>query len=460
MSSQQAVRVYSQAPRQDSALDLERETSRIVEAARIVTGATGAVIGIGSETGSLVCRATSGETAPPLGSQFNTESGISGECVRTGKVLVCRDSETDSRVDAQVCRILGVRSIVAVPVSDGGPTLGILEVFSDAVGAFDHRHLEILEQLARSAGAAIVANTVVEEAAAVLPAVASDVPVSSPDPSRADEESAVLQKLRSLTSASFHKQVGLAGLRLRLRVPSGAGLAAIAVLALFSTVFVVKFWRSAASAAPSTAHASAQPKATLAPKPSASELMGSQLKPGQLFNRRQGPDPTRALQNAAAREAISSSPANDANSGVITVSAEPAAHIPAPAATQEPVIAPDVASALAPASSVINPLPSTPASLPSLSLPVSQGVVEGELTHMVQPSYPMWARQRHLEGSVVMRIRIAEDGAVQRVEVLEGDSTLAEAAVLAVRKWRYKPYQLNNHPVATTKNVTVNFKMN
>ena len=38
-----------------------------------------------------------------------TFSGFSGECIRTGKALRCDDSETDSRVEAAICRRLGVR---------------------------------------------------------------------------------------------------------------------------------------------------------------------------------------------------------------------------------------------------------------------------------------------------------------------------------------------------------------
>jgi protein TonB len=78
---------------------------------------------------------------------------------------------------------------------------------------------------------------------------------------------------------------------------------------------------------------------------------------------------------------------------------------------------------------------------------------------MVQPVYPMWARQRHVEGSVVLRVLIGKDGLVQQVDVVQGDPELAHAGVEAVRQWRYKPYQLNNQAVATTKDVTLNFKL-
>jgi hypothetical protein len=60
------------------------------------TGATGAAVALRSNNdGAVICRARIGETAPTLGSCLSTESGISGECIRTGKLLFCDDTEFD-----------------------------------------------------------------------------------------------------------------------------------------------------------------------------------------------------------------------------------------------------------------------------------------------------------------------------------------------------------------------------
>src|SRR5215469_7093885 len=120
------------------------------------TGATGAAVALRSNNdGAVICRARIGETAPTLGSCLSTESGISGECIRTGKLLFCDDTEFDPRVDSQACRALRVRSIVAVPLWVQNGVSGILEVFSNSPRSFSDSDIEQLEKLACFATAAM-----------------------------------------------------------------------------------------------------------------------------------------------------------------------------------------------------------------------------------------------------------------------------------------------------------------
>ena len=128
----------------------------LTEEASRSTGATGAALAIRrGHDDAVICRARFGETAPSLGSRLNTKFGISGECVRTGKLLYCNDTELDPRVDAQACRALGVRSIVAVPLCVQSVVGGILEVFSTSPRAFSDSDIEKLKQLAHFAIAAM-----------------------------------------------------------------------------------------------------------------------------------------------------------------------------------------------------------------------------------------------------------------------------------------------------------------
>ena len=64
-----------------------------------------------------------------------------------------------------------------------------------------------------------------------------------------------------------------------------------------------------------------------------------------------------------------------------------------------------------------------------------------------------------LEGAVVLQAVIAEDGKVKDLKVISGHPTLAQAAMDAVRQWRYRPYQLNGKPVAMQTQITINFKL-
>ena len=72
------------------------------------------------------------------------------------------------------------------------------------------------------------------------------------------------------------------------------------------------------------------------------------------------------------------------------------------------------------------------------------------LVHKVQPSYPAEAKKAGIQGKVELSVKIDKTGQVSEVKVLKGDLKLAEAAVTAVKQWRYKPVE-----VLTT--VTVNF---
>jgi GAF domain-containing protein len=76
--------------------------------------------------------------------------GFSGEWIRTGKALLCDDSETDSRVEAAICRRLGVRSIVTAPSHYECQIVGLVEVFSPQSFAFDEGDIAILERLAQT----------------------------------------------------------------------------------------------------------------------------------------------------------------------------------------------------------------------------------------------------------------------------------------------------------------------
>ena len=154
----------------DLALDLV--LNEIVEHARLATGATAAAIAL-ARGDEIVCRATTGANAPDLGVRLEVHSGLSGACVQTKMWQRCDDTETDSRVDADVCRSLGVRSILVFPVVKEDTLLGVFEIFSPRPGAFTDREIQTLQALSRS----IVNN--VDRAADVLTPPPPAIPSSS-----------------------------------------------------------------------------------------------------------------------------------------------------------------------------------------------------------------------------------------------------------------------------------------
>ena len=121
----------------------------VAERALTLTGADGVAIAL-AEGNAIVCRASAGRIAPEAGARLDPKSGFSGACLRTGGIVRCDDSENDSRVNVAVCRRLGTRSIVAVPIASAHGTIGLLEAFSAEAYGFndsDVRSLNLLAEL-------------------------------------------------------------------------------------------------------------------------------------------------------------------------------------------------------------------------------------------------------------------------------------------------------------------------
>src|SRR5215471_4864347 len=127
-------------------LALDLVLNQIVEQACLATGATGAAIAL-LRDGEMVCRATTGRNAPDLGTRLDN-AGFSAECLRIGTLQRCDDTDSDPRVDPVACRLLGVRSILVVPLWYWGEFMGIFEIFSPRPNAFGERDEQTLQALA------------------------------------------------------------------------------------------------------------------------------------------------------------------------------------------------------------------------------------------------------------------------------------------------------------------------
>lgn len=77
----------------------------------------------------------------------------------------------------------------------------------------------------------------------------------------------------------------------------------------------------------------------------------------------------------------------------------------------------------------------------------------------VQPDYPELARQAHVEGIVIIDATISATGDVIDARVLRSQPLLDEAALAAVRQWKFTPTVLNGVPVPVVLTVTVRFSL-
>src|SRR5437867_8042244 len=118
----------------------------VVDRVRSLTDADGAAIALRDAWG-VVCRASTGE-APDVGSRLHPESSLTRECFERGQVMICEDTEEDSRVRL-AAKSLRLRSAVVVPVQAQGSVLGVVEVLSSRASAFNTAHIAALQRIAR-----------------------------------------------------------------------------------------------------------------------------------------------------------------------------------------------------------------------------------------------------------------------------------------------------------------------
>jgi TonB family protein len=431
-------------------MDLDSILSEATHAARYFTDATGAALALWSQ-GVVICRARSGETAPPLGSKLDVESGISGECLRSGRSKRCNDTLTDPLVDAQVCQELGIRSLAGVPLRGEHGVVGILEVFSDRPYAFSDAHITLLKQLAQIA---------VTGRSRSVPPVVTPALKRTPEARVAGAAQPAQMRAAQSLKASLFKLLAA-----QMKGEEGQPLRLAAAGALLFLIVGGFWWLSARG------HKGSNPPQSVQAASSSAGLMASppietSLDVSPTFantGRRPSASRSKPSPDVAARDLV-----RRASNSVVTSRSDPAEEKPLisiatpPPTTSEDVPAPESAE-LVPGTSGVSQVPqgvlSTQHDLPTVALRMSQGVTGGVLSHRVSPIYPQQARLLRIEGAVQLDAIVGEDGIVHDVKVVKGDRILAGAAVQAVQQWRYQPFALNGKPVPMHTQVTIQFKL-
>jgi protein TonB len=93
-------------------------------------------------------------------------------------------------------------------------------------------------------------------------------------------------------------------------------------------------------------------------------------------------------------------------------------------------------------------------------LTVSSGVEASKLIDPVQPVYPPIAKAARIQGTVVLAATIGKNGTIQDLKVVSGPAMLQQAALDAVRRWRYRATVLDGVPVDVDTTISVVFTLN
>jgi len=103
--------------------------------------------------------------------------------------------------------------------------------------------------------------------------------------------------------------------------------------------------------------------------------------------------------------------------------------------------------------------PPKPKAVAPQRISVSGGVAVQMQVKRTEPVYPPIARAAHITGTVVLNVVISKDGKVEELNVVSGPQMLWEAAIDAVKQWRYRPYLVDDQPVEIVTQVDVIFTL-
>ena len=430
----------------DLALDLRLH--EILEDAIQATAATGAMIALASGD-NLVCRATSGEKAPGTGTFVNTHSGLAGVCVQTREMQRCDDTLTDPRVNTDACRALDVRSIVVLPVLEGTRLWGILELFSSSPSAFSDADVPDLLVLGRR-----VSHTVRDavEGGSVTP---------SPDPLSAlvkAHQDQTETEAREILKSGLHDPSAH-----RRDYRTGALTVVVIALAVLLGWMVgrvgwsMSFNRSGAQLPATTEEIPRITQETLQSAPVTAEKPADSVKAASLASvpppaSRPAPKPRnepKAESNAESK-ADSKAETGEPPGGLVVYEQGKVVFRMAPTPKS---------SASGSVSGSVPTAETEEADAPDGTTALSSSATNNHLLKRVEPQYPEEAKQRRIEGPVVLNALVGTNGVVRELKVVSGDRLLAKSATDAVRQWRFQPHRLNNRLVEFETQITVNFAL-
>ncbi|MFB3813737.1 MAG: TonB family protein [Terriglobales bacterium] len=478
-----------------------------------LTGGSGAAIAL-CEGDELLTVASTGDSAPDVGVPVS-EGSFAGLCFISATVQVCSDTENDRRANAELCRALGVRSMIAAPIRCGQKVRGVLAVFAPVPKAFDGS-VSVLTTLADIAGelAAREANATPPErevapappeppAGPAAPVAAATTLLQMPAPTLR-EASALINEITAVeppkpaprTSAvpivpppSEPPRPGKLDLLLPAEDPGPAVFhpvaptppPAFAMLdqlqkparqgrkrARFAAVAVgvvalvaIGGWRLHANRS-NTVPVLAAVSDEIVPEttPAMPDPVTTPAPPGA--------EPVTITARSSNEPAKAQTPQVNAT-GVAKPTAaepEPAAVLPErkelailmPTARPKPEPEPEVA---APAVTVTtNALPELTAKpyVPAVAAAKPSQFLPARLLKSVAPVYPSIAKNVKVNDTVVVSAVIDKEGRMTNMRVVRGMVMFHHAALEALRQWRYEPATLNGSPIESSVQVEVRFK--
>ena len=458
-------------------LGAEAGMQMLAEEITLLTGSVGAAIALKTND-QIVCQASIGQ-APGMGAVLQPGHGLSGECVLTGKLVQCDDTDVDPRVNPQVCRELGFRSVLIAPITLEGQAIGLVELLAAQPHHFNQDDVLFLDQVA----------------AVVLELNGLGVASNPIEQAGADIKSADFDSLDAELLARFDVNNLMAALEQDTSEES-TSMTEIDDAMIMQRLELIQNGNTAALARPQ-----AEPAVTtrVAPRPQPGRyedyrkiwmvaLLLIAVGGGGIWiwKARRVVATSQSIGTTTAAPVKVVEPSANLGSAPAEVSYAPAATrtVERPAgtgtelATQKhvPTLSPKRGSTLpvrttpemtpVPSIAGLGAMASNAPVLPAMSQPaspvfqptkVSSGLRGGTPIYQPRPAYPETAKRNGLAGDVVLRFLVTKDGTVTNVRVVSGNPTLVQAAVQSVKLWRYRPFLLNGEPTEAESQATIKF---
>src|SRR5258708_16793281 len=342
--------------------------------------------------------------------------------MRTRQTQRCDDVEADPRADVEASRQLGVLSVLVMPLLNGDELAGVFEIFSSRTYAFGDREERALEALAHQTLQSL------QLAAEPLPLAAEDLAAVEPGDDVPEEE-LLEDAVKAEGTADFPRRRFDGGTRMW-----AAAVVACALLLAIVVVTPLEWRKPGARAVTSLASESATEPLAVSNQEVSSDDTNSPAK--------------RSLLNETRSHKTTDTDSIPAGSLSVYADGKEIFHLP-PARAQAQADEAEQGTAM----------PLAAADKPEEVVELSSETVSAIVVKSVQPAYPEDARRRHIQGPVVLDIRIASSGDVQNVRAVSGMQVLAKAAEDAMKQWRFKPRTVDGRAVEMQTRVTLQFRL-
>jgi hypothetical protein len=444
-----------------SSLALDLFLHQLVGEARSFLEGSSSAIALRVPGNHFVCRAAAGKFAPGLETRIEDQDGLSAECVRSGRQQICHDTESDARVDAEMCKSSGIRSLAIIPLFWQQKLVGILEVFAPLPHAFDKALVERLTNLGnRIVDTVAFADAHLKpqspapgrsqrpvqpwvEAKMREPGLAALAP---PEPAGDVSNLAFEGASKSIPPANL-ATADLPGQVFLVEPPQKRGNLGLTLIALATGLVAAAglWWWPTQPPQPSVAESRPSPPKQVLPDSQPATVVAS-----NPVERTNSPRPSR--QVAVSKAQPSSSPANQRAANEPRVRSGELVVYERGKIVYRALPGSDVLIGPVTSASETEKLRDTTDVFPS---PVITG---GKLIHQVLPTIPPEVVGLHLPEDVLLEGIIGQDGTVRDIRFIRGDARLSAAAIEAVRQWRYQPFRSNGEPVDMLSSLSVHFR--